>query len=323
MSTSQNRWLWSTTASDNDDADSGINWAEGMDPGAVNNSARAMMAAIAKAEKDQGGALVAGGSATALTVTTNTGLESGNIGNGLTLMVRTASAATGAATIAIDGLTAVNIKKNDGSAIASGDWASGAILVLVYSSAASAFIAANIGPAYSLDVNSLTAETAIDHAADYIPFYDNSASGNRKVLPRYLAPSVRASFSAHKNGTSQTISTTNATKITFGTEVFDVGSFYASSTWTPPAGTCLISAQTIWENLGSSSDTSIHLYKNGSIFKSYVMRSDNAGAIRSASLTVVDQCNGTDYYEVYNSSTDNSYKVVGNADYSFFMGTMI
>lgn len=36
---------WSTTAGDNDDADSSINWAENQAPSTVNNSARAMMAA--------------------------------------------------------------------------------------------------------------------------------------------------------------------------------------------------------------------------------------------------------------------------------------
>lgn len=37
---------WSTTAGDNDDADATINWAENQNPSTVNNSARAMMAAI-------------------------------------------------------------------------------------------------------------------------------------------------------------------------------------------------------------------------------------------------------------------------------------
>lgn len=42
--------LWSTTASNNATADSasGINWAEGQAPSSVNDSARAMMAVIAR-----------------------------------------------------------------------------------------------------------------------------------------------------------------------------------------------------------------------------------------------------------------------------------
>ena len=37
---------WSSTAADNDDADANINWLENQAPSTVNNSARAMMAAI-------------------------------------------------------------------------------------------------------------------------------------------------------------------------------------------------------------------------------------------------------------------------------------
>lgn len=45
---------WSTTAGDNDDADTNINWAEGQGPETVNNSARAMMAAEAVFLRDGG-----------------------------------------------------------------------------------------------------------------------------------------------------------------------------------------------------------------------------------------------------------------------------
>jgi hypothetical protein len=40
-------WQWSTTAANNASADPSINWAEGQSPSTVNDSARAMMAAIA------------------------------------------------------------------------------------------------------------------------------------------------------------------------------------------------------------------------------------------------------------------------------------
>lgn len=45
---------WSTTAGNNDDADTNINWAEGQGPETVNNSARAMMAAEAVFLRDGG-----------------------------------------------------------------------------------------------------------------------------------------------------------------------------------------------------------------------------------------------------------------------------
>lgn len=148
MGTALNESAWSTTAATNDGADSTIGTvANSSAPNAVDDWVRGQMAARARARLDLGGGLVAGGSATALTVTTNQALSSGHIANGLRLAIRTASAATGAATIAIDGLTAVDIKKNNGaSAIVADDWASGDILDLVYSSTASAFIAANLRP---------------------------------------------------------------------------------------------------------------------------------------------------------------------------------
>lgn len=321
MGTALNESAWSATAASNDGADSTIGTvANTSSPTSVDDWVRGLMASRARARLDQGGALVAGGTSTALTVTTNQALSSSHIANGLRLCVRTASAATGAATIAVDGLTAVAIKKNDTTAVASGEWASGAILDLVYSSTASAFIIANVGAQYSLDITSLTGETAPDHAADYIPMYDTSASANRKVLPRYFAPSVRASFSAHKNGTDQTIATLTA-KVTFGTEVFDVGGYFSSSTWTPPAGTVMLTVCLNWNDIPDATASYVHIYKNGAEYKSvlFSMYGSNTGR----SFSIVDQCNGSDTYEVYAQSSDSSYRIMGGATRTFFMGTMI
>src|SRR5215208_1265660 len=66
--------LWSTTAASNATADPAVNWAEGMAPSAVNDSARAMMASVAKWRDDVYGitaGLSTGGTSTAFTVTTN------------------------------------------------------------------------------------------------------------------------------------------------------------------------------------------------------------------------------------------------------------
>ena len=55
MATDLNVWAWSVTPADNATADASINWAEGQDPATVNNSARGMMAAIAKMTDVQSG----------------------------------------------------------------------------------------------------------------------------------------------------------------------------------------------------------------------------------------------------------------------------
>jgi microcystin-dependent protein len=60
---------WSRTAASNATADSTVNWAEGQSPSSVNDSARAMMAALAKYRDDIAGAITTGGTSTAYTVT--------------------------------------------------------------------------------------------------------------------------------------------------------------------------------------------------------------------------------------------------------------
>lgn len=63
-------YLWSRTAASNATADSNVNWAEGMAPSAVNDSARSMMASLAGYRDDIAGAITTGGTSTAYTVTT-------------------------------------------------------------------------------------------------------------------------------------------------------------------------------------------------------------------------------------------------------------
>lgn len=62
---------WSKTAATNSNADSTINWAEGQAPSTVNDSARALMAAVADDRDDTRGAITTGGTLTAYTITTN------------------------------------------------------------------------------------------------------------------------------------------------------------------------------------------------------------------------------------------------------------
>jgi microcystin-dependent protein len=67
-------WQWSKTPPNNATADPSINWAEGMAPSVVDDSARALMARVAEWRDDISGSLTTGGTSTAYTLTTNEGL---------------------------------------------------------------------------------------------------------------------------------------------------------------------------------------------------------------------------------------------------------
>jgi hypothetical protein len=66
---------WSKTASANQNADPTINWAEGQAPSSVNDSARQMMAVIAKFRDDIAGGLLTAGATSAHTVETHSVVE--------------------------------------------------------------------------------------------------------------------------------------------------------------------------------------------------------------------------------------------------------
>src|SRR5882672_623656 len=108
-------WQWSTTAGNNGGSDPTINFAEGQAPSSLNDSARALMAAIAINIKDTNGQIISAGTTSALTLTTNTVFPSTSALNGqaITFIAGTSNAAgatlnidgTGALPIYIDGVT--------------------------------------------------------------------------------------------------------------------------------------------------------------------------------------------------------------------------
>lgn len=126
MATAENVWAWSTTAGSNDAADSSINWVEGQDPGTVNNSARSMMAATRKWANVNSGNVTVGGTADAIEITTGQSISSGHQALGFRICFMAGATNTGAVTVAVDGLSAVAIKRPNNDALSAGDIVSGA-----------------------------------------------------------------------------------------------------------------------------------------------------------------------------------------------------
>jgi hypothetical protein len=130
---------WSTTAATNDDVDSSVNWQEGQSPGSVNNSARAMMAAIAKFRDDMSGNLVTAGTSTAYTLTTNQTFTA--LTDGIAVVARMDETSGATPTLNVDSLGAKSIAGVYGTAIGTGGLRAGAVYMFVYDSTDDKWIA--------------------------------------------------------------------------------------------------------------------------------------------------------------------------------------
>jgi hypothetical protein len=136
-------WSWSKTASSNATADATINWAEGQAPSTVNNSARAMMAALAKYRDDMAGVTTAGTS-TAYTLTSNQVFTSLTPAlNGKLIGVIPHATCGLNPTLNVDGLGAKALRNSPGVAVATGQLIAGTSYLFVYKDADACFYLVN------------------------------------------------------------------------------------------------------------------------------------------------------------------------------------
>lgn len=112
---------WSTTAASNSNADAAINWVENQNSNTVNDSARAMMAAVAAFVEQINGTATSAGSANAYTFTSPSGFAFTSYTAGQMICFKANHENTGAATINVDGLGAKTLKKYGDTDVGSGD----------------------------------------------------------------------------------------------------------------------------------------------------------------------------------------------------------
>jgi hypothetical protein len=146
----------------------------------------------------------------------------------------------------------------------------------------------------------------------------------KALTPANLA--ARACFSAHKNNSDQTGITANTfTKLTFGTEAFDVGGCFdtTNARWTPPAGKVRLSGGFYVASGGGTSGLVLAcLYKNGSLMKQFIFGA--SAAAQAGFFTAVDAANGTDYYEFFcYAPSGSTYTVSGHPANTHFSGEQI
>lgn len=130
-------WQWDTTAGNNQTADANINWQEGQLPSTVNNSARAMMAAVKAFIQDQGGAPVLGGAADAFALTLSQIMTSRSAGLIGFFATRTN---TGAVTLAVDSTAAAPLRAVSGTDLSAGQIISGAFYIVSWNNTTSEWI---------------------------------------------------------------------------------------------------------------------------------------------------------------------------------------
>lgn len=164
-------YQWSTTASSNAIADPTINWAEGMAPSSINDSARAMMARIAECRDDLSGLLQTAGTSTAYTVTTEQGLPSPP-NNGQSITFRPSVTSGNSPTLAVDGGTAYPLQTAPGVNVTNGVLILGTPYKVTFNSTQGAWILNDFyGSPYSVPVGGM------------MPFAGTTPPNSSFVLP--------------------------------------------------------------------------------------------------------------------------------------------
>lgn len=166
-------FTWSKTAASNDVADDTVNLREGQAPSTINNSARAMMAAVAKYRDDASGNLVTGGTSTAYTATTNQGFTA--LTDGLSVVVRMHTTSGASPTFAPDGLTAKQIRRVYGTNVTTGELLEGAAYQLSYDDLDDAWLAHGLASGPKPIAEGGTGSNLTDPNADRVLFWDDSA----------------------------------------------------------------------------------------------------------------------------------------------------
>ncbi len=140
-----------------------------------------------------------------------------------------------------------------------------------------------------------------------------------------LGGGTAACFSAHKNGTDQTgVADQTLTQVTFSTEVFDVGSHFASSAWTPPAGKVLMVFSVLMTGTITTGSRVICLiYKNGA--QAFDVDDSSSNNVAGSTVVAIDNANGSDVYTayIYVAVAAGTATILGTSTVTYFSGTVL
>jgi hypothetical protein len=170
-----------------------------------------------------------------------------------------------------------------------------------------------------------TAETSIA-TDDTILIHDTSASALRKMTRANFVSGIGGTntpaFHAHSSGT-QVISSETQTKVEFATELFDVGTNFASHRFTPTtAGKyyCYAIVDSSWSGSVGGNHNETHFRKNGSSLSSTYEAGSWSQFYSNSDIDIITKLftagliefNGSgDYLEVFHYSDASSPQITG------------
>ena len=172
----------------------------------------------------------------------------------------------------------------------------------------------------------VTENTALDEA---VAMSGKAAKTHGALhLPNAADPIGLPKFSAHKNGVNQTgIVTDTVTKVTFTTEVYDVGGAYdaPNSKWTPGVvGKGHIDANVYWTTTVDQAEFDLVFYKNGVDIAWTLIRASGAGSFMTQMSLDFSVDAVTDYFEIYCYQGSGTDKIIGGgAGLTWVMGHML
>lgn len=273
---------WSKTAASNATADDTVGWSEGQAPSSINNSARAMMAVVAKWRDDNNGTLTTGGTATAFTLTSNTVFTSLALMTGQTLAftMHTTSGAT--PTLNVDSLGAKVIRNVTGVALPTGALLSGAVYHAKYDNSSGEWLLLN--QAGVIPTSSVATASIADDAVTFAKMQNSTGSA---LIGKNDAGS--GDFKEITLGSGLTFSGTTIVGVTNPNELYG----YLSGLELSTAG----SSSTFAVAAGAANDVSLGglMYQTSSISKttsSWAVGSGNGGLDTGAIAT-------STWYHVY------------------------
>lgn len=136
---------------------------------------------------------------------------------------------------------------------------------------------------------------------------------------------AKVGFSAYETVDQNCANGANV-KIVFTSTVFNDSALFSTSTyrWTPPAGRCHLMGAVNFQNCTLGSTINLMIWKNGSSFKNSTAAA-NTGTTDGAHISVIDTCNGTDFYELYVNTVTSvgSTIATGSQSLKWFMGTTL